>query len=137
MGRSVFAVVAGFLLIFALSMGTSVLLAQVAPDLFPASGIVTDSRALVLALVYVAVYAIGGCYLTGMLAPSRPMLHAMILGALGLAFNAAGVVMTWGQVPAWYSLVGLALTMPYAWVGGRLAESRREGAGQARAATAS
>lgn len=120
--RSIAAVVTGFVLIGALSIGTNVLLSNVAPDLYPASGIVTDTGALLLALAYVAVYAIGGCYLTARMAPSRPMLHALVLGVLGLAFNVMGVVTTWGQVPAWYSLVGLALTMPYAWIGGRIRE---------------
>jgi hypothetical protein len=137
MGRSIFAILAGFVLIFALATGTNMLLAAVAPDTFPASGIVTNDVALVLTLVYVAVYAIGGCYLTARLAPSHPMRHALSLGVLGLAFNIMGVVMTWGQVPAWYSLTGLVLTMPYAWIGGRLAERRREGAGHVTVAAAS
>lgn len=137
MFRSIAAVVIGFVLIAALSIGTNVLLSNLAPDLYPASGIVTDSGALVLALAYVAVYAIAGCYLTARLAPSRPMLHALVLGGLGLAFNVMGVVVTWGQVPAWYSLAGLALTMPYAWIGGRLRERELAGGAPARGATAS
>ncbi|HLM69359.1 MAG TPA: hypothetical protein VK358_17600, partial [Longimicrobium sp.] len=104
MVRSIVAVVTGFVLIAVLSLGTNVVLARVAPELYPESGIVTHTGALVLALLYVAVYAIAGCYLTARLAPSRPMLHALVLGALGLLVNVAGVVATWGQVPAWYSL---------------------------------
>lgn len=134
MGRSILAVLAGFVLIFALATGTNLLLAAVAPDTFPGSGIVTDNVALVLTLVYVAVYAIGGCYLTARLAPSHPMRHALILGALGLAFNVMGVVATWGQVPAWYSLIGLVLTMPYAWIGGRIRENQLESASHGRLA---
>jgi len=136
MGRSIFAIAAGFLLIFALVTGTNIALAAAAPDVFPASGIVTDPLALVLALAYVAVYAIAGCYLAARLAPSQPMRHALILGALGLAFNVLGVVLTWGQVPAWYSLAGLALTMPYAWIGGRIRERQLERSGTGRLAAA-
>lgn len=132
MGRSIFAVLAGFVLIFALAMGTNVLLGAVAPELFVASGVVTDPFALVLSLAYVAVYAIAGCYLAARLAPSRPMRHALVLGALGFVFNVLGVVMTWGQVPAWYNLAGLALTVPYAWIGGRLAERALDGEGEGR-----
>ena len=50
------------------------------------------------------------------------MLHALILGALGLAFNVAGAVSMRGQVPGWYLAAGVALTLPYAWIGGRLRE---------------
>lgn len=137
MVRSIAAVVTGFVLIAALSIGTNIVLARVAPDLYPASGIVTSTGALILALAYVAVYAIAGCYVTARMAPSRPMLHALVLGALGLAFNVMGVVATWGQVPAWYAVAGLVLTMPYAWIGGRLRERELAGGSPARAAAAS
>lgn len=137
MGRSILAILAGFVLIFALATGTNMLLAAVAPETFHASGIVTGTGALVVSLVYVAVYAIAGCFLTGMLAPSHPTRHALILGALGLAFNLMAAVATWDQVPSWYNLAGVALTMPYAWIGGRLAERRREGAGRVTVAAAS
>lgn len=124
--RSIVAVATGFILIFVLAMGTNALLASLAPQTFPSSGIVTDPAALVLALVYVGVYAVGGCYVAARLAPRHPMRHALVLGALGLAFNVLGVVMTWGQVPAWYAFAGLALTMPYAWIGGRIRERELE-----------
>jgi hypothetical protein len=136
MVRSIVAVVTGFVLIAVLSIGTNVVLARAAPELYPESGIVTHTGALVLALLYVAVYATAGCYLTARLAPSRPMRHALVLGGLGLLFNMAGVVATWGQVPAWYSLTGLALTMPYAWLGGRLRERQLAVQGHGRVAAA-
>lgn len=136
MVRSIVAVVVGFVTIAVLALGTNVLLARLAPDLFPASGIVTSTGALVLALAYVAVYATAGSYLTARLAPSRPMLHALVLGALGLLFNIAGAAATWGQVPAWYSVLGLVLTMPYAWLGGYLRERELAGTGHGRVAAA-
>ena len=135
--RSIVAVVTGFVVIAVLAIGTNMLLARVAPELFPESGIVTHTGALLLALAYVAVYATAGCYLAARLAPSRPMLHALVLGVLGLVFNVFGVVATWGQVPAWYAVAGLVLTMPYAWLGGRLRERELAAAGHAGVATAS
>ena len=71
---------------------------------------------------YVAVYAIIGCYVTARLAPSRPMTHALILGALGLVLNLASTVPLWGTLPAWYLVMNLVLVMPYAWIGGRIRE---------------
>lgn len=135
--RSIVAVVTGFVLIAVLALGTNLLLARVAPEWYPSSGIVTHTGALVLALAYVAVYATAGSYLTARMAPSRPMLHALVLGVLGLLFNVAGAVATWGQVPAWYAVAGLLLTMPYAWLGGRLRERQLASTGYGQVATAS
>jgi hypothetical protein len=50
------------------------------------------------------------------------MAHALVLGALGLAFNVAGTIAMWDTAPAWYHAVALALVMPYAWLGGRIRE---------------
>jgi hypothetical protein len=75
---------------------------------------------------YVGLFAVTGCYLTARLVPRRPMLHALVLGALGLAFNVAGSVAMWDTAPAWYHAASLALVMPYAWLGGRLHEVELE-----------
>lgn len=121
MVRSILAIVAGFVAIAVLSIGTDVVL--VAAGVFPpANQPVTDPALLALTLAYVAVYAIAGCYFTATLAPSRPMPHALILGALGLAFNIATALGMRGQLPGWYLAAGLLLTMPYAWIGGKLRE---------------
>ena len=57
------------------------------------------------------------------------MAHALALGALGLAANIVGLVVTWGRAPAlgreWYPLALTALAIPTAWAGGRL-HARRE-----------
>jgi hypothetical protein len=57
------------------------------------------------------------------------MRHALILGALGLAFNLAMTPATWALRPAWSIVLDLALVMPYAWIGGRLRELQVERAG--------
>jgi hypothetical protein len=46
------------------------------------------------------------------------MLHALILGALGLVFNIVAVSGMWSLFPHWYTVVSLPLVMPYAWLGG-------------------
>jgi hypothetical protein len=123
--RSILAIVAGFMFIGALAGVTGTTL-QTA-GIFPAAGEpVTDIALVLLETAYVAIFAIAGCWLAALIAPSRPMRHALILGLLGLAFNVMGAVATWGQRPVWSVLVNLALTMLYAWVGGRLREMQIE-----------
>jgi len=120
--RSALAIATGFVLIGALSVGTDLLVMRAMPGSFDAAGQTDDPRVLALVLAYVGVYATLGCYVAARLAPSRPMLHALVLGLLGLAVNVAVSVSTWGTPPAWYVLVGLATTMLWAWLGGRLRE---------------
>lgn len=129
--RSIAAVLFGFLLIGALSIGADVVLRQAMPTAFDAAGRVEGVAVLLLMMGYVGLFAITGCYLTARFAPRRPMLHALVLGALGLAFNVAGSAALWDTAPAWYHVASLALVMPYAWIGGRLreVELERNGAG--------
>ena len=124
--RSIAAVLVGFVLIAALSFGADAVLRQAMPEAFDASGRVESSAVLLLIMGYVGLFAVTGCYLTARLVPRRPMLHALVLGALGLAFNVAGSVAMWDTAPAWYHAASLALVMPYAWLGGRLHEVELE-----------
>jgi hypothetical protein len=91
---------------------------------------------LLFVMLYVAVFAIGGCWLAARLAPSHPMRHALILGALGLIFNIAGTIAMWDTAPAWFHILSLLLVMPYAWIGGRLRERQLERGGRAAPAPA-
>jgi hypothetical protein len=123
--RSILAIVAGFMFIGALAGITGTTLQ--AAGIFPAAGEpVTDIALVLLETAYIAVFAITGCWLAALIAPNRPMRHALILGALGFAFNVMGAVVTWGQRPAWSVLLNLALVMLYAWIGGRLRETQIE-----------
>jgi hypothetical protein len=128
MGRSVLAVVAGFLFIGACAMGTDALVRSVLPGAFDASGRTDSVPVLLATIAYVGVFAIAGCYLAARLAPNRPMGHALVLGALGLAFNVVGSIMQWDVAPAWFHIVSLALVMPFAWIGGSLRERQLRGA---------
>src|SRR5580700_8010345 len=99
-GRSVFAVIVGIVANIILSLGTDEVfhLAHVYPP-WGASMVGYEST-LFLATLYRTIYGLFGSYLTARLAPSRPMLHALILGILGLAVCILGAATTWNAGPA-------------------------------------
>jgi hypothetical protein len=134
--RSIAAVAIGFVFIGALAVGADMVLKSVLPGAFDASGRVDEVPVLLLMMGYVGLFAVTGCYLAARLAPGRPMLHALVLGALGLVFNVAGTVAMWHTAPAWFHVVSLLLVMPYAWAGGRLREVELERRGVAAAVPA-
>lgn len=129
MGRSILAIVVGFLVIGALATGTSMAVMKAAPASFGPGGSTDSVPMLLLMTLYVGIIATAGCYLTARLAPNRPMRHALILGVLGLIFNIVGTAQTWALYPAWYHLLALAMVMPYAWLGGWLRERQLARAG--------
>lgn len=126
MMRSIWAVVAGFLFIMVLSIGTVTITRAMSPRLFDANGGTTIVAVLCVWTICVGVFAVVGCYLAARLAPSHPMRHALILGALGLILHLVTLVAmpsVWNMTPNWYNIVNLVLVMPYAWLGGRLREN--------------
>jgi hypothetical protein len=80
----------------------------------------------IIATVYRAAFGVAGGWLTARLAPSRPMRHALILGGVGLVLCTAGLVasLTMALGPVWYPLALLVVTLPCAWLGGRLHRAR-------------
>jgi len=82
---------------------------------------------LALALTYRVLLSIAGCYFTARLAPSRPMVLALILGAIGVLASAAGIPMAMSQnlSPVWYPVSLAILSLPCAWIGGKLADRPR------------
>jgi hypothetical protein len=108
----------------ALTLATDELLHRI--GVFPPWGasMVGFDGALLLATVYRTVYGVLGSYFTARLAPSRPMGHAMVGGAIGLAVSILGAAVTWNKGPAfgphWYPLALVVLALPTAWVGGKL-----------------
>lgn len=120
--RSAGAVFAGLLAIFVLSLGTDVVLH--ATGIYPPWFQPMSGSLFVLATAYRVVYAIAGSYIAALLAPHRPMLHAMILGIVGVVLSTIGLIGTWNAGPElgpkWYP-IGLVLTaLPCAWLGGKL-----------------
>jgi surface polysaccharide O-acyltransferase-like enzyme len=122
--RSIAAVVAGLLLIVVLSFATDVVMH--ATGIYPPWFQYMSDSLFVLATAYPSLYSVLGCYLTARLAPNRPMLHALILGVIGLILSIAGALATWNKGrefgPKWYPLALVVLTIPLAWVGGKIRE---------------
>jgi drug/metabolite transporter (DMT)-like permease len=122
--KSIGAVLAGILVGAVLSLGTDVVLH--AAHIFPPWDQPASNALLLLATAYRTVYSIAGSYVTARLAPSHPMLHALVLGALGLVVCIVGAVVTWNKGPAfgprWYPVALIVLAMPQCWVGGKLYE---------------
>jgi hypothetical protein len=119
-GRSIGALLAGFVAVLVLSLGTD--LALHAAGVFPALGQTMSNSLFALATVYRTLYGVVGSYLTARVAPYRPMGHALVGGLIGFALSILGAVVTWNKDlgPHWYPLALIATAMPAAWLGGKL-----------------
>jgi drug/metabolite transporter (DMT)-like permease len=122
--KSIGAVLAGILVGAALSSVTDVVLH--AARVFPPWDQPASNALLLLATAYRTVYSVAGSYITARLAPGRPMLHALVLGALGLVVCIVGAVATWNKGPAfgphWYPVALIVLAIPQCWAGAKLYE---------------
>ncbi len=123
LGQSIGALLAGFVAVVILSLGTDVVLHGA--GIFPPLGQRMSDGLFLLATAYRTLYSVLGSYITARLAPYRPMLHALVGGVVGLVLSTAGAVATWNKAtlgPRWYPLALLVLAMPCAWAGGRVRE---------------
>jgi hypothetical protein len=125
--RSIGAVFAGLLFIFIVTTIIDVVLH--ATGVFPPWGKPMSDALFGLATAYRIVISVAGCWIAARLAPSRPMGHALALGALGVVISAIGAAVTWNKGPEfgphWYPLLLVVISIPCAWVGGKLFEASR------------
>lgn len=124
--RSIGAVVAGVVTIIILSLATDVILH--ATGIYPPWFQPMADPLWGLALAYRIVYGVLGGYMAARFAPGKAMIHALIVGLIGLALTIVGVAMHWHKGPEygpkWFNL-GLVLTaLPCAWAGGKLVRAR-------------
>lgn len=75
---------------------------------------------IVFVTLYRLVFSIAGCYIAAILAPDRPMRHAMILGVIGVVLSTLGLIAMWEVPPRWYPVSLLIFALPCAWLGGKL-----------------
>lgn len=117
--KSIGAVLAGFITIVALSAGTDFVLESIGIFTPPDQGFFTPWMVM-LAFIYRCIYTVAGGYVTAMLAPNRPMRHAIILGIIGIVACSVGVVVAWDLAPHWYPIALVITALPCSWLGGKL-----------------
>jgi hypothetical protein len=118
--KSIGAVLAGFITVFVLSLGTDFALQKL--GVFP--GFEEPSlftwRMLFFALIYRSIYTVAGGYVTARSAPNRPMRHAVILGIIGIVAGTLGSIAMWDKGSHWYPISLIVLALPCTWLGGKL-----------------
>jgi hypothetical protein len=81
-----------------------------------------------LAIGYRAIDSIAGTYLTALLAPDRPLLHALVLGFIGVLLSSLGLIATWNKGaefgPKWFPIAVVMIALPCALIGGSLGQRR-------------
>ena len=119
--RSVGAIVAGFVAVFVLSLGTDQVLHAL--SVYPPWGEPMAGALFMVATGYRIVYTILGGYITARLAPHAPVRHALILGLVGLVPGVAGVMVAIAKPelgPLWYPIALAVSGLPCTWLGGVL-----------------
>lgn len=120
-GRSILALLTGFIVNVVLSFGTD--FALQAAGILPAIGRepMNDFQSA-LAAAYRTLYAVISSYILARLAPNRPMGHALVGAAIGMVLATAGAIATWNKSlgPHWYAVLLAALALPTGWAGAKL-----------------
>jgi hypothetical protein len=120
--RSIGAVFAGLVAVFVLSLGTDALLH--ATGIYPPWLKPMSTPLWLLAIGYRIVYGIAGGYVAALLAPNRPIGHALVLGVIGVGLSTLGMVGTWNEGPEfgprWYPLALIAISIPCSLIGGKV-----------------
>jgi hypothetical protein len=124
-GRSILAVLAGFVVVVVLSLGTDELFHLL--KVYPPWGVPMREPGLnLLALTYRSAFTFIGGYVTARLAPYSPMRHVLVGCGIGLVLGALGVVVatTADLGPIWYPIAVAATGPVFNWVGGMLFVNR-------------
>jgi hypothetical protein len=118
--KSIWAVVAGFLTVVVLSMGTDKVLEATGIFPPPSEMGLFVTWMLAFALLYRTIYTVLGGYVTAWLAPQNPMKHVWILAIFGQIGGIMGVVAGWNLSAHWYPIALAVLAIPSVWLGGWL-----------------
>ena len=125
--KSVWAVLAGLIVIVILSSAMDAIMHVT--GIFPPFGQAMSSGLFAWATIYRVIISVVGCYLTARLAPNRPLTHALWLGVVGVIISAVATVLTWNKGtefgPHWYPIALVLVSIPCAWIGGKIYERRQ------------
>jgi hypothetical protein len=122
--KSTLAILAGFALGAVLSLGTDFLLNLL--GVMSMQNFKQNSTLIVaLVVIYRFIFNVMGCYLTAKLAPNKPMKHVIIIGIIGTILGILGSVVMWEQAVPWYNIAIIAISLPSAWLGGKLFLDRK------------
>ena len=127
MGRSILALLAGFIAEPLLVIAADLLYSRINSHAFTSDGLVFGTAAGVVLIYVQIINAISG-YITGRIAPRNPVGHALILGVIGFILCVIVSWKRWGLEPHWFLLGSIVLAIPSTVLGGYLA--RRQPASQ-------
>lgn len=117
--KSIFAIIAGFLVVAILSTVTDSILEAVGVFPPPTGGLFITWM-LVLALAYRCVYTVLGGWVTAKLAPQNPKKHVLILATIGTIAAIVGTVVGWNLSQHWYPIALVITALPCCLLGGKL-----------------
>lgn len=121
--KSIGAVVVGFFALVILSVITDIILEKT--GIMKTEPFVENPVWLIVIIIlYRTIFNTFGCYLTARLAPNKPMKHAIILGVIGVVLTIIGLIAAWDIPPRWYPISLIVLTLPAAWLGGKMATKK-------------
>ena len=123
--KSIGAVLAGF--IFIGVTHTSIDMILESSGVLPTGHLNVGTSLILLVIAYRAILSFAGCYLAAWLAPTNPMKHSLILGAIGTVFGAIGAIVTADMniAPTYYGWTLVVIALPIAWLAGKLLVSRK------------
>lgn len=120
--RSIGSVLAGFVTVFALSVGTDIVMESTGVLPPPSQPEDYVTWMLVLALAYRTVITVFGGWVTAKIAPVPKMKNVMALGIIGTVGGIVGIFAGWQYGNHWYPIALAVLAYPSVWLGGKLAQ---------------
>ncbi len=124
--KSIGAVLAGLVFIGVTHSATDAILE--AAGVLPKGHLHVGAGLILFVILYRAIFSVAGCYLTAKLAPKNPMKHSLILGGIGTILSAVGAIVTadMNLGPAWYAWSLVVISLPVAWLAGKLYLARNQ-----------
>ena len=129
--RRIGAVLAGLVAVGILDLGIDTILH--ATGVYPPWFHPMITSLWLLAIGYRTIDGVIGGYIAAWLAPDRPVMHALLLGLIGIVLSTVGVIGTWNKGPEfgpkWYPLTLVGIALPCALIGGLFRKQQLQGRG--------